>query len=473
MGVVLSALCEGMSPSDSDRVGRVYAFAKKYLRTVRRRSGESYFQHGCEVARTALEVRRDPLYAVSAILHDVQVHPLGEELLKQASVDDDERFLIREMHVLRRLHIDASTQDLDKVISAFSTDSRLLLLRMAHRLNDVRHLERFTGKLRRDLASETLHMYAPIAGRLGFYAWRYEMEDFSFAVLQPKLDAKLRKKFSNLRPFDLTCLRQTQRFLRQKLKDAGIHADIDFRIKSVYSTYRKMLLKHRKFEELTDRLALRVIVPDINACYAALGIVHQMMHPVPGKLKDYIGAPKENGYRSIHTAVYPMPGVTDQPMEIQIRTAAMHQECEFGAAAHSDYKHMRYRLSTKTSRVDIFRNLETLRLEANSPEKFEQTLRTYFRQDHLVIFDEKNNISHIKKPATAMDYICLAKPERCRFLKEVKVNGKIDHFDTVLKDGDVIEARFGRRISVRPEWMYMCRQNYSRLFLKKHFLVKS
>ncbi len=467
MSVTLAALCKGIQSPEVRRIEEAYFFAKKNLKNFPRRTGESYFQHGSEVALTALEVRKDPMYAVVAILHDLLVHPEGKALVDFAPLLGDERFLVEEMHVLRRLHIDASTQDLDKVIAAFATDSRLLVLRMAHRLNDVRHFDRFTGKLKKDVANETLHMYAPIAGRLGFYAWRYEMEDRCFAVLQPKIFKKLQKKFTELKPFDLSCLHQAQKFLLQKFKTAGIDARIDFRIKGFFSTYRKMVLKHRKFEELTDRLALRIIVPDIDDCYKALGIVHRMMHPVPGKLKDYIGAPKENGYRSIHTAVYPLPGVTTQPMEIQIRTESMHKECEFGESAHGDYKHLRYRLSVKTSRVDIFRNLETLRLEAGSPKQFEQALCTYFRHDHLVIFDEKNNIFHIKKPVTVMDFLCFTVPERCKFLKEVKVNGKIDEFDRLLHDGDVVEARFGRAVSVKNDWIHSCQQRHSKLFLKK------
>ena len=255
---------------------------------------------------------------------------------------------------------------------------------------------------------------------------------------------------------DQASLKHTKSFLKKQLRKVTKDIQIESRIKSHYSTYRKMILKNRTFDELTDRLALRIIVPNREACYQALGIVHNVMHPIPGKLKDYIGAPKENGYRSIHTVVYPLPGVTEQPIEIQIRTMEMHRECEFGLASHMSYKIWKYILKRPVSRVNIFRNLEQLRQEVRSPHQFEKVLRTYFREDHLILFDHLNNLYYLKKPASVLDFALMAYGKKCKRLKTIKVNGKKEGLDAVLGNGDVIEIQFGRTTTIKKSWMKTC-----------------
>jgi GTP pyrophosphokinase len=185
------------------------------------------------------------------------------------------------------------------------------------------------------------------------------------------------------------------------------------------------------------------------------------MHPIPGKLKDYIGAPKENGYRSIHTVVYPLPGVTEQPIEIQIRTEEMDKECEYGTLNHSDYKHFLYTLRTQPTRVQLFRNLETLRHEARSPKQFAVALRTYFDDDHLAIFDAKNNLYHMKEPVTALDFVCHAFGKRCAFLRSVRINGRELSMDSLLHDGDTVEPVFGRKRNLQKNWASLCRSSFS------------
>lgn len=409
----------------------------------------------------------DPALIAIALLHDLPVHPNGEELLAVSPLGKDERTIVQKMHALRRLHIDANTDDLDLAIEAFMQDPRLLPLRMAHRLNDIRKLERFPRKLQRQIAHESLHMYTAIAGRLNMHLWRYEMEDRCFAVLQPKMMEHLRARFKQVEKLDDACLHQTMHFLSRRLTKQGIPCTLQHRIKGMYSTYRKMTIKRRKFEELTDRLAIRVIVPDTDACYRALGIIHSAMHPVPGKLKDYIGAPKENNYRSIHTVVYPLPGVTEQPIEIQIRSQTMHEESEFGSSAHGEYKAALYALRHNHSRVNLYRNLQSLRAEARSPKQFEQALRKYFSEDHLAVFDHHNNLYHLKKPATVLDFLCHAFSSRICTLKDVWINGRKSTLDTELRDGDIVEPQFGRSVSLRREWIQNCRHLGSKKCLRE------
>lgn len=441
----LQTLLKPFPSKEKKRIKEVFQYGLEHLGKQMRRSGESYAQHGLEVATTLHEGMKDPSLVRVALLHDLLIHPKGQHLLKQSPLSSEERRLSRKMHQLRRLHIDSETSDLDRVIDAFLSDERLVFLRMAHRLNDVRHIDRFQPEHRSLLASETLHMYTALAERLGMHLWRLEMEDVCFEICYPEACHNLRQKFDQMQPVDEACLKQSFSYIQKNLSEGHIRSRLEKRVKTLYSTYRKMVVKNRSFEDLTDRLAIRVIVKNQMDCYRALGVIHQCLHPVPGKLKDYIGAPKENGYQSIHTVVYPMPGVTEIPIEVQIRSEAMHRHCEFGPASHFDYKKGMYALRSGPARVNLFRNLQSLRHQAESPKEFESVLRKYFREDQMAIFDSQSNLYHMKKPSTALEFVEHVYPNRAKRLKLVRVNGRQRSVDVLLNDGDTVEAKFGRK----------------------------
>lgn len=456
------SLFRGLRDSDRESLCVVCDFSHSHLSDIERRSGESYAEHGCRVATVLSENSTDVSLLKVAVLHDILVHKDGPALLSASPLSKSERELLVQMHGLRRLHIDESTKDLDTVISAFMEDTRLLPLRMAHRLNDVRHLSLFLPTLRKKIAKETLHMYTAIAGRLGMHAWRYEMEDECFPIVQPKACANLRSRFENVAELDQACLEHTKEFLAKNLRNEGIDSHMDFRVKGLYSTYRKMVIKKRRFEDLTDRLAVRIVVPEIMDCYRTLAVVHACMHPIPGKLKDYIGAPKENGYQSIHTVVYPLPGVTEQPMEIQIRSEDMHQICEHGHASHAEYKTLMYALNARSARVNLFRNLQNLHEEARSPQQFQKAMRKYFREDHIAIFDGQDNLYHFKQPVSAMDFVCTVHSNRCDKLKEIRINGRKMPISSRLHDGDIVEVKFTKEKTIQADWAHACCHSVNR-----------
>lgn len=451
-------------------MNKVRQYANQHLSSIKRRSGESYADHGVEVSNVLTEIPHDKELLEVAILHDLLVHPSGARLLRGAPVNSSQKKLIKGMYALRRLHIDEKTKDLDLAIKTFTKDGRLVMLRMAHRLNDIRNISRFTPELQKRICREALHIYSSVAARLGLNKWRHEMENICFQVLHPKTSKKIKELFLAHEKSDKACLSHSKKFIEKKFKKHQLSTKIHERIKGHYSTYRKMVMKNRDFEQLTDRLALRIIVNDNLECYQVLGIIHQCMHPIPGKLKDYIGSPKENGYQSIHTVVYPLPGVTEEPLEIQIRTEAMQKESEFGIAAHSDYKIANYVLTQRKSRINLFQNLEQFRAEMTSPAQFEKALRSYHRSDHLMLFDHKNNLYHIKKPATVLDFCCQGIGEKTLNIKEIKVNGKKAELGKKLSDGDVIEVRFKRELTFKKSWNFLARQKSSKKLLKEWLL---
>ena len=441
-------------PKDQQKINRAFAFLKEHFSDMGRRSGEDYATHSMEVAQTLLEAVPDPKLQLIALMHDLLLHPNGEELLKKAPLTPKEKELIPKLDSLRRLHIDVSTEDLDHVIQVFTADSRLFLIRMAHRLNDVRNLNRFSQPLQKAMAEETLYMYTALAGRLGLHKWRYEMEDICFKFLFPKESQNLTKHFEEYKKSDELCLKHAKSFLETTFKKQGIHSEIVFRIKNLYSTYRKMALKKRKFQDLTDRLALRVLVKSREDCYRVLGVVHERMQPIPGKIKDYIGSPKENGYQSIHTVVYPLPGVFERPIEIQIRTHEMDTECKYGLAAHHSYKKEMYSARKDVSlQKSLFRSLELLKAETREPKEFAQALRSYFRGGKIIVFNDLEQMFHLPLKSTALDFACITIPDKLVYIQYVKVNGRKHWLDTVLQDGDMIEFSFSESCNLESSWM--------------------
>jgi guanosine-3',5'-bis(diphosphate) 3'-pyrophosphohydrolase len=449
-------LFKGLNREDGAQLERSLEFVFQHLSEIQRKSGENYAEHGIQTAMTLSEVTSDISLLKAAVLHDFFLHNDSERLVRESPLNSDEIELARKMHQLRGLVIDSRTKDLDKVLSSFIQDERLFPMRMAHRLNDVRQLKNFQPRLRRKIAKETLHMYTALASRLGMHAWRYEMEDICFKEVHPTIAFELEDKFNKLRSFDEECLFQTKKFLSERFEARGIECRIESRVKGLYSTYRKMILKHREFEELTDRLAIRIVAYDLMDCYRILGVIHTFMHPIPGKLKDYIGAPKENSYQSIHTVVYPLAGITEQPIDIQIRTEFMNELCENGPAAHADYKRFYYAINDGVGKVSLFRNLAHLRQRVNSPKQFEKVLRKYFSGDQISVFDPDDNLYHLKKPATALDFVVHAFPSKYKKTREIRINGRKSNLHIPLKDGDIVSVRFGRKLTINKDWI-----NYS------------
>lgn len=451
-------------PKDQKKIADAYEFSRKYLSSVLRRTGENYFEHGEELAFVVFEQTRSPSLLACALCHDLHLHPQGEEILRHSFFSEFERDVIRSMHQLRRLHLNENTSDLEFAIESFLKNSDIALLRLAHRVNDIRHIKRFLPKLQKAIARETLFLYGMIAGSLGISAWRRELEDISFSVLHPRYFQKVSEEFRASSRFDTTLLNKTEEVIRREIGKENLPSQLHGRTKGIYSTYKKLLLHHCSFREIPDRLAIRIITESEKDCYQILGIVHRLFPPLFSGFKDYIAAPKENGYRSLHTVVFPFPGENTQPIEIQIRTYRMHSQNEFGLSSHSRYKSAKYALTKGKMLGNLERGLLHLRAEVKSPERFEQVLTSTLREKQIIFFDKNNEPHAIDAPATLLDSACLLLEEKSAFLKEARLNGRLEELGTSVRNGDTVSFRLSRTKQSTKKWKTYVTQEKFRSF---------
>ncbi len=448
------------APADGGRIAKVRVFAKKHLGALRRPNGGDYAMHGREIAKVMQVVTDDPVFLCVAMLHDLPLHPNGEKLLREAPITREERDLVRKMHALRHLQLDNDMEALNSALHAFIDEPRLLPLRIVHRLVDIRMLHEIPGKLRTNLARETLSMYCAFAERLGMNSWRREMEDRCFAYLYPKETARVLKELKRSETQDKRDLAKAKAILARELKKAGIQAEIIASRKCVYSTFNSMQHERKAFGELHDRLKLLVLTKEMQDCYGALGVVHRMFHPMPGALKDHVAVPKDNGYQSINTGVYPLPGVCRQPLRICIRTRAMHEACEFGIERGGRMLH------TCNSWLDMLRYLHQRKGDIRTPKQFAAVLRSYFG-DGITIYDGNANMYRMQPPVSALDFVCHVYGSSAARLKKIYRNCMPCPPETLLNDGDIVDVAFGQTSTLKPEWLKACRHRSSVALLGK------
>jgi GTP diphosphokinase / guanosine-3',5'-bis(diphosphate) 3'-diphosphatase len=455
-----SRLLAMIEPPGREEVAEVLAFAREHLRAIPRQIDGNYATHSIRVAETVAEMTTDPVLLRVALLHDLLAHADGETLLRQSPLTREERDLARKMFMLRHLRLDSNMEQLETALYAFIEQPKVLPLRIAHRLHDIRQLEEFPSDSAQHIATETLSIYCAIAQRFGFSAWRREMEDRCFRLLQPQEAAATQAMIDRVHGSEMGDLRRAKTFLSKHFRNAGIAAQIHCKTKCLYTTHSKMEREQIPFDGLHDRLQIRVIVGRSDWCYAALSVVHSIFSPMPGLLQDFIGSPKDNGYRSIDTFVYPCAGVTSRPLDISIRTAQMHDECEFGIGKGG-------RLAiTRNTWLDLLHHLHVRGHEMQAPWQFAELLRGYFAGG-IGLYDSKHNFYRLRPPVTALDFACHVYGSACAGLQSVSRNGVQCPLDTPLKNGDTVGARFSPATRVSKEWIDACRHDSSKDVIRR------
>ncbi len=419
----------------TDMIVRAYEAAAEAHGAQRRSSGESYINHPLAVARIVAETGLDEISIAAALLHDA----VEDTDLTLDDVDavfgSDVARIVDGVTKLDRIQFDSreaqQAATMRKMLVAMARDLRVLIIKLADRLHNMRTIAAMPVEKQRRIAQETLDIYAPLAHRLGIQEIRQQLEDLAFASLQPKRFAELDHLVATRTPERNRYVAQAVAEVRSRLRDLGVDAEVTGRGKHLWSIYEKMVLRGREFDDIFDIVAVRIVVHSIKDCYAALGTIHGHWRPVVGRFKDYIAMPKFNLYQSLHTTVV---GSDGRPIEVQIRTSEMHHRAEWGVAAHWAYKS-----NDSTPDVDWLNRLVDWQAEVSDPNQFMETLKTDLHQDEVFVFTPKGRVVTLPANSTPVDFAYGVHTEVGHACIGAKVNGRLVALDSTLDSGDTCE----------------------------------
>jgi GTP diphosphokinase / guanosine-3',5'-bis(diphosphate) 3'-diphosphatase len=462
------------SPVDREAVERAFTFACERHADQRRRSGEDFVTHPLEVAKICAGLRLDTETLCAALLHDT-VEDTSASIEDVTEVFGDEiTTLVDGVTKLTGITFqsrdESQAENYRKMMVAMATDIRVILIKLADRLHNMRTLSALAKQKQLEKARETLEIYAPLAHRLGIHAIKWELEDLAFATLHPRKYDEIKKLVAQQRRERERYVTDAGGFLRQELKQVGIDAEISGRAKHFYSIYTKMTKKGREFNEIYDLTAMRVIVESVKDCYGAIGIIHSLWKPLPGRFKDFVATPKLNLYQALHTTVI---GPEGRPLEIQIRTREMHELAEYGVAAHVIYKE-----GTEQARRDPQREKMTwlrqlLELESDQdPHEFLDSLKVDLFEDEVFVFTPKGEVKNLSAGSTPLDFAYAVHTDVGHRCVGAKVNGKIVPLHYELSSGDIVEVLTAKQErGPSRDWLRLVRtsraRNKIRAFLKR------
>jgi guanosine-3',5'-bis(diphosphate) 3'-pyrophosphohydrolase len=436
----LLKIADHLGPEDREMVRRAYERAAAAHAGQRRLSGEEYVNHPLEVAAILADLELDAETLAAALLHDtVEDTDLSAEAVEQEFGAEVAR-LVDGVTKLGRISLRSDQQqqaeNIRKMMVAMAEDLRVVLIKLADRLHNMRTLDPLPEVKRRKISRETLDIYAPLAHRLGIGSIKWELEDLAFHNLEPEAFADVAKRIARKRNERESLVSDLRDQLVLELGKAGIKADITGRPKHIYSVWQKMTRDHKDFTEIYDLSAMRVLVDSVRDCYGVLGVVHSLWKPVPGRFKDYVAMPKSNGYQSLHTTVITPTG---EPIEIQIRTQEMHRVAEFGVAAHWTYKEGGNDASFD-QKLSWLRSLLEWQSEVGDAESFVDTVKIDLFQDEVYVFTPKGDVLNLPTGSTPVDFAYRIHTEVGHHCVGAKVNGRMVPLDYELNNGEIVEV---------------------------------
>ena len=449
----LLALLEGyLGREEVATVYRAYLFGAEAHEGQKRRSGEPYIYHPLEVARLLAGLRLDATCLAAAILHDViedtgrrkdeitaQFGPEAAELVDGVSKIGQIEFENKE---------EEQAENFRKMLLAMARDIRVVLIKLADRLHNMRTIRVLSPARQKAIARETLDIYAPIANRLGLHAWSVELEDLSFAILYPLryriLQEAVRKRHGNRKAL----VDKARAAIVEQLRREGLPGDVSGREKNLYGIYSKMRQKGLSFEQVYDLLAFRIVVDKVDTCYRALGVIHNLYKPIPGRFKDYIAIPKTNGYQSLHTVVFGPFGVL---IEVQIRTEDMHRVAENGVAAHWLYKTGDVGMQKRA--LQWLQGLMETQQQAGNPQEFLEHLKIDLFPDEVYVFTPNGDIKKLPRGATVIDFAYEVHTDIGKRCAGARVNHQLVPMRTVLRNGDHVEVITSAYSAPHPSWL--------------------
>lgn len=453
----LLGVMKGYDPDlDEGIIKEAYKFAKEKHEGQTRASGEPYYTHPVEVATILAEMRLDAVTIITAILHDTleDTPATHEDITKKFGADVAD--LVNGVSKLTKIESQTfegkQAENFRKLLLAMSEDIRVLLVKLADRLHNMRTLHHFKNrpdKVAR-IARETLEIYAPLAERIGIHQFKEELSDLAFGFLNPEAQESITNRLTFLRKEGGSIVKKIIKHLNSLLKKEGIECDISGREKTRYSIWKKMQRKNVAFEQLSDIMAFRMVVKDVGECYHTLGVLHSNYPVVPGRFKDYISTPKPNGYRSLHTTVL---GPENQRIEIQIRTEDMHREADLGVAAHWAYKESGKKVDVKDiKQYRWLRELLDILEQEQRPEDFLEHTKMELFQDKVFVFSPRGDLIELPNGATPVDFAYAVHSDVGDKCVGAKVNSRIAPLNTKLANGDQVEIITSKTQTPSPSW---------------------
>ncbi|HUO72505.1 MAG TPA: bifunctional (p)ppGpp synthetase/guanosine-3',5'-bis(diphosphate) 3'-pyrophosphohydrolase [Solirubrobacteraceae bacterium] len=465
---------------DRARVEEAFVYACVHHADQRRKSGEDFIIHPVGVAKICAGMRLDTETLCAALLHDTVEDTSASLEEVQAAFGDEVATLVDGVTKLTGLTFqsrdEAQAENYRKMMVAMASDIRVILIKLADRLHNMRTIAAMPKQKQIEKARETLDIYAPIAHRLGIHAIKWELEDLAFQTLHPRKYTEIKGLVAQQRAERERYVNQAGEYLAQELDELGIEAEISGRAKHFYSIYSKMTKKGREFNEIYDLTAMRVIVGSVKDCYGAVGVIHSLWKPLPGRFKDFIAMPKFNMYQSLHTTVI---GPEGRPLEIQIRTREMHDLAEFGIAAHWMYKEDRGAGKPGTvhesdTKLKWLGSLLDWQQDMSDPREFMETLRVDLFEDEVFVFTPKGEVKSLAAGATPLDFAYEIHTDVGHRCVGAKVNGKIVPLSYQLRSGDIVEVLTSKRErGPSRDWLALVRTTRARNKIKAWFKAES
>lgn len=455
---------------DTELLELACEFARKAHGSQKRRTGEPYIQHSYHTAYVLAQIKADLSTIIAGVLHDVPEDT--EYTLEDIKKNFGEEIAglvegITKLSKIKYRGEERYRESLRKMFLAMVHDLRVILIKFSDRLHNLRTLDALPPEKRIRIAKETMEIYAPIAELLGIWRLKWQMEDICFKYLHPEEYKQMQYEYEVEKKTERNqYIQQVKNVLGQKLKDAGINYKIEGRFKHLYSIYKKMQRKDRKFDEIYDVFALRVIVPTVSDCYKAMGIIHSIWRPKPERIRDYIAVPKPNGYRSLHTTVF---GPENKATEFQIRTMEMHEESLYGIAAHWYYK-QKYNSDPKFFKEPAWvKEILEIQKEAKDTNEFLNKVKFDVFQNRIFVFSPRGDVFDLPEDATPVDFAYLVHTEIGNKATGALVNNKMTSLDHPLKKGDTVEIITEKnRKGPSRNWLKFVKTNRAREKIRQH-----
>jgi GTP pyrophosphokinase len=460
-----------LSDEEKKLIEKAYKFSEEAHRGQNRNSGEPYFYHTVETALNLARMNMDTSTICAGLLHDTLEDTEVTSLEMKKEFGEEILFLVEGVTKLGNLKykgVERHAESLRKFFIASAHDIRIVVIKLADRLHNISTLEHVRPDKQKRIALETLEIHARLADRLGMGKLKTELEDLAFPYAYPEEYTKVKKLATEMTEATEPHLEKVAITLEEELKILGARVkNLDYRVKHLYSLWLKLQKHDYDIHKIYDILALRIIVPTIGDCYLALGTIHGLYKPLPGRFKDYISVPKENGYRSLHTTVFDGMGET---IEIQIRTEDMHGEATYGIASHFAYKELSKNPENKRleKRISWTRELLEAQKENSDNKDFLNFIKLDFFDNKVFVYTPKGDVVELSEGSTAIDFAYKIHTKLGNNLSGAKVNGKLVSIETNLKNGDIVEIQKSERSKPTRKWLEMCKTNMAKNHIRKY-----